>query len=342
VVPELKIFSRISFAIFLLLSIILGGSLGYMMIEGYSPIEAFYMTVITISTVGFTEVRPLSDTGRIFTAFLILTSIGTFTYTISVITSYFVSGEYRSRMKEAKVNKEIQNFRDHVIICGFGRVGSMAARQLDAINEKIVVIETSKDKADMINDTTNYWSIHGNAARDENLLNAGIERARALIATMPDDADNLYVVLTAHELNPNLTIISRASHSESVKKLRIAGANNVIMPDKVGGAHMASLVVTPDVVDFLDHIRIQGGTDINLEEVSFKALPEDFHFKTLGDLDVRNRFGVNVIGYKTSEGEYIINPGADTKIVPDSKLFVLGNRSQINDLNKALGLSIKT
>lgn len=313
-----------------------------MMIEGYSPIEAFYMTVITISTVGFTEVRPLSDTGRIFTAFLILTSIGTFTYTISVITSYFVSGEYRSRMKEAKVNKEIQNFRDHVIICGFGRVGSMAARQLDAINEKIVVIETSKDKADMINDTTNYWSIHGNAARDENLLNAGIERARALIATMPDDADNLYVVLTAHELNPNLTIISRASHSESVKKLRIAGANNVIMPDKVGGAHMASLVVTPDVVDFLDHIRIQGGTDINLEEVSFKALPEDFHFKTLGDLDVRNRFGVNVIGYKTSEGEYIINPGADTKIVPDSKLFVLGNRSQINDLNKALGLSIKT
>lgn len=340
--PELKIFSRISFAIFLLLSIILGGSLGYMMIEGYSPIEAFYMTVITISTVGFTEVRPLSDTGRIFTAFLILTSIGTFTYTISVITSYFVSGEYRSRMKEAKVNKEIQNFRDHVIICGFGRVGSMAARQLDAINEKIVVIETSKDKADMINDTTNYWSIHGNAARDENLLNAGIERARALIATMPDDADNLYVVLTAHELNPNLTIISRASHSESVKKLRIAGANNVIMPDKVGGAHMASLVVTPDVVDFLDHIRIQGGTDINLEEVSFKALPEDFHFKTLGDLDVRNRFGVNVIGYKTSEGEYIINPGADTKIVPDSKLFVLGNRSQINDLNKALGLSIKT
>lgn len=312
-----------------------------MVIESYSPIEAFYMTVITISTVGFTEVRPLSDTGRIFTAFLILTSIGTFTYTISVITSYFVSGEYRNRMKEAKVNKEIQNFRDHVIICGYGRVGSMAAHQLDAINEKIVIIETSKDKTDLINDTTNYWSIHGNAARDENLLNAGIGRARALIATMPDDADNLYVVLTAHELNPNLTIISRASHSESVKKLRIAGANNVIMPDKVGGAHMASLVVTPDVIDFLDHIRIQGGTDINLEEVSFTALPEDFHFKTLGDLDVRNRFGVNVIGYKTSEGEYIINPGADTKIVPDSKLFVLGNRSQINDLNKALGLTVK-
>lgn len=334
--PELKIFSRISISLVLLSSIVVGGSMGYVLIEDFTYIEAFYMTVITISTVGFQEVKDLSSMGRIFTAFLILTSIGTFTYTISVITTYFVNGEYRDRIKAARVNKEIHSFSNHVIICGYGRVGRMAADQLEAMNEKIVIIDMDQEKITHINDTTSYWSIEGNATRDENLKEAGIDRARALITTLPNDADNLYVVLTAHELNRQLTIISRASHSESVKKLRIAGADNVIMPDKVGGAHMASLVVTPDVVDFLDHIRIQGSADVNLEEISFRELPEDYHYRTIGELDIRKKFGVNIIGFKTSEGQYIINPGADTEIVPDSKLFVLGNKHEINSLHKIL------
>lgn len=334
--PELKIYSRISIALVLLSSIVVGGSLGYVLIEGFTYLEAFYMTVITISTVGFQEVRDLSPLGRMFTAFLILTSIGTFTYTISVITTYFVNGEYRERIKAARVNKEIHNFSNHVIICGYGRVGHMAADQLAAMNEQIVIVEMDPDKITHINDTTSYWSVQGNATRDENLKQAGIDRARALITTLPNDADNLYVVLTAHELNRQLTIISRASHSESVKKLRIAGADNVIMPDKVGGAHMASLVVTPDVVDFLDHIRIQGNADVNLEQISFKELPEEYHYHTIGEMDIRNRFGVNIIGFKTSDGQYIINPGAETEIVPDSKLFVLGNKQQIDALHRIL------
>lgn len=334
--PELKIFSRISIALVLLASIVIGGSVGYVLIEGFTYVEAFYMTVITVSTVGFQEVRELSSTGRIFTAFLILTSIGTFTYTISIITTYFVNGEYRKRIKAAKVNKEIHSFSNHVIICGYGRVGKMAADQLAAMNEQVIIVEMDEVKISHINDTKSYWSIQGNATRDENLKRAGIDRARALITTLPNDADNLYVVLTAHELNRQLTIISRASHSESVKKLRIAGADNVIMPDKVGGAHMASLVVTPDVVDFLDHIRIQGSASVNLEEISFKELPQDYHYRTIGDLDIRNKFGVNIIGYKTTEGQYIINPGAETEIVPDSKLFVLGNKDQIERLHRIL------
>lgn len=335
---ETKIFSRIFFALFVLFTILFVGSFGFMWIEDYTFIEAFFMTVITISTVGFREVRPLSETGMIFTIILILSSIGTFTYAVSAITTYFVAGEYRNRYKAAKVTKEIDKLNNHIIVCGHGRVGQMASDQLASHEQQVAIIELSQDKIDYINDHTPYWSIQGNATKDDNLIKAGIDRAKALITTLPDDADNLYVVLTARELKHDLTIISRASKSESVKKLRIAGADNVIMPDSVGGAHMASLVVTPDVIDFLDHIQIQGSADVNLEEVSFKDLPADFQYQTLGELDVRNRIGVNIIGFKSSDGEYIINPGADTRIVPNSKLFVLGNRRQIRLLNRIFGI----
>lgn len=311
-----------------------------MWIEGYSFIEAFYMTVITISTVGFREIRDLSNTGMIFTIILIMTSIGTFTYAISAITTYFVAGEYRNRYKAAKVSKEIDKLKDHVIVCGHGRVGQMAAEQLTSHETQVAIIEMDEDRIDYINENTPYWSIQGDATIDDNLIQAGIQRAKAIITTLPVDAENLYVVLTARELKHDLTIISRASKNESVKKLRIAGADNVIMPDSVGGAHMASLVVTPDVLDFLDHIRIQGSADINLEEVSFTDLPSDFQYQTLGELDVRNRIGVNIIGFKSADGEYIINPGADTRIVPNSKLFVLGNQKQIKLLNRIFGIHV--
>ncbi|WP_306642477.1 potassium channel family protein [Sanyastnella coralliicola] len=309
-----------------------------MVLEDYTFIEAFYMTMITISTVGYREVHPLSNAGMIFTAVLILTSIGTFTYAISAITTYFVAGEYRNRFKAAKVKKEIEKYENHVIVCGFGRVGQMAASQLESHDQQVVVIEMDEGKIDLINETKPYWCIHGNATQDELLQRAGIDKAQALITTLPDDAANLYVVLTAKELNNRLTLISRASKSESVKKLRIAGADNVIMPDSVGGAHMASLVVTPDVIDFIDHIRIQGEGEINLEEVAFTDLPPDFQYQTLGELDVRNRIGVNIIGFKTTDGQYIINPGSETRIVPNSKLFVLGNPKQIKLLNRIFGI----
>ena len=338
VLANFKIFSRVFFSLALLFGIVLVGSLGFMYIEGWDFLSSFYMTIITISTVGFNEVNELSDGGRIFTSILILTSIGTFTYTISAITTYFVAGEYKDKFKAAKLEKEINGMSGHVIVCGFGRVGDMAVKELIDHNIKVVIVEASEDKIDLLNETPSLIYIKGNATVDDNLIKAGIHRASSIITTLPDDADNLYVVLTARELNPDLTIISRASKTPSVKKLRIAGANNVIMPDKVGGAHMASLVTTPDVMDFLDHIRIQGGTDINLEEVTFADLPGDFQYQTLGDLDVRNRIGVNIIGFKVSNGEYVINPGPETRIVPNSKLFVLGNQDQIKLLNRIFGL----
>ena len=173
---------------------------------------------------------------------------------------------------------------------------------------------------------------------DENLIDAGIKRAKAIITTLPSDSENLYVVLTARELCKNILIISRASNHSTVKKLKIAGASNVIMPDIVGGAHMASLVTLPDVNEFLDHISVQGAADVNLEEVAFSDVPEEMQYLTLKELGARNKLGVNIIGFKTSEGEYIINPGPNTKILPDSKLFVLGTKLQINVLNKVLSI----
>ena len=180
--------------------------------------------------------------------------------------------------------------------------------------------------------------IAGDATRDDRLMAAAVERARAVICTLPSDADNLYTVLSVREHNEGAMLISRASQAASVAKLRRAGADNVIMPDTVGGAHMASLVANPDVMDFIDHIRIQGKDAINLEEVDVKDLPAEFRLPTLGEVDARNKLGVNVIGVKTSAGEFIINPGPDTALDNACKLFVLGNEKQLRLLNRVFGL----
>ena len=168
------------------------------------------------------------------------------------------------------------------------------------------------------------------------LEKAGIERASALITTLPVDADNLFIVLTARALNPKLTIISRASDDNSDKKLKTAGADNVIMPDKIGGAHMASLVLKPDVIEFIDHITGQGGPDINLEEITFDNLPQHLRNKTIRDLEIRNKSGANIVGFKKGNGEYVINPDPDTQLIPDGKLFVLGTQEQIVRLKELL------
>ena len=321
----------------MVLIVITIGSLGYMFIEGYTFVESLYMTVITVSTVGFGEVRPLSPLGMIFTSFLIVSSIGTFAYTISAITTYFVAGEYKNLFKTRQLEKRLEKLSGHVIVCGYGRVGEMACSELVDHNQEIIILETALDKITSSPEDKRIVVLEGDATKDENLIRAGIHRAKAIITTLPHDADNLYVVLTARELNKDLVIISRASQTESCHKLRIAGATNVIMPDKVGGAHMASLVVNPDVIEFLDHIKIQGGSGINLEEIQFEDLPDNFRYKTLGELQQHNRFGINIIGYK-AEGDYVINPGPETQILPNCKLFVLGNPDQIRLLNRILGI----
>jgi voltage-gated potassium channel len=331
-----KSYYRFFAPLLILLSVWLLGTIGYVLIDNYSWFDAFYMTVITIATVGYGEVAPLSHAGKIFTAFLIITSFGTFAYAVSSITKFVIDGEFNEFFKNRKLNTAIEKLSDHVIICGYGRNGRQAAQVLKKHNKRFVVIENSVKVTSNLNHKFSELVLSGDSTQDEVLIKAGILKAKALITTLPVDADNLFIVLTARNLNKNLTIISRASEDNSDTKLKIAGANNVIMPDKVGGAHMASLVMKPDVMEFIDHITAEGGNNISLEEISFEIIPDELKNKTLKDLEIRNRSGANIIGYKTAQGEYIVNPTADTLIIAKSKLFVLGTPEQISALKQIL------
>lgn len=325
-------FSKIYIAIGLLFLIVCIGIVGFMIVEHYNFFDAFYMTVITVATVGFQEVHPLSPAGRLFTAFLIIISFGTFAYAVSSITNYLSDEEFKGYFKNKKVSSAIEKLDKHVIICGFGRNGKQAAHVLKKHNTRFVVVEQKKDIVAAINHQYSDLVLEGDATLDDVLIRAGILKAKALITTLPIDADNLFIVLSARTLNPKLTIISRASEDNSDKKIKLAGADNVIMPDKLGGAHMASLVMKPDVMEFVDYITGQGGDNIRLEEITFANLSMEFQNKSISELEVRNKSGANIIGFKTANGDYVINPSADTKIIPDAKLFVLGTSEQITKL----------
>jgi len=332
----LKLYIRILLPLYLLIAITIIGTVGYQLICNYSLVDAFYMTIITIATVGFEEVHPLDMYGKIFTALLVMVSFGIFAYSVSAVTRFVFDGEFNQLFKSRKLNATIQKLNDHVIICGYGRNGRQAAQILKKHKQRFVVIEKNNELTSSMQHQYSDLVINADATLDEVLIKAGILRARALITSLPVDADNLFIVLTARNLNPELTIISRASEDNSDTKLKIAGANNVIMPDKVGGAHMASLVMKPDVVEFIDYIVGQEGDSVNMEEITFENIPEQLRHKTLRDLEIRNKSGANIIGFKTATGEYIINPDADTKIIPAAKIFVLGTPEQIKRLKDLL------
>ena len=325
--------SKIDKIALLVILIIAIGILGYMGLSGYNFVDALYMTVITVTTVGFGELQPFSPEEKIFTIFLILTSIIIFGYAVSAFSEYLVSGKLFEHFKHRRVEKQIGHLKGHTIVCGYGRNGKQAILKLRNYNRKFVVVERSKEKIEAL-DVAGILNIEGDATLDETLQRAGIENAAFLITALPSDADNLFVVLTASQLNKNCIIISRASNESSYKKLKFAGANNVIMPDKLGGDHMASLVTTPDVIEFVDRLTIEGETTANLEEVAVNDLPEKYLNKTILDLDIRRKTGCTVIGFKNPDKNYIINPEADIKLVADSQLIILGRPEQIIKLRK--------
>jgi voltage-gated potassium channel len=315
-------------ALFFLLTILSIGVVGYMTLSDFDFIDALYMTVITISTVGFRELHPMNTEEKVFTIFLILTSLSLFGYAVSSFTEALANGEFFKQLKRKKVQQKIDKLKQHTIVCGYGRNGMQAINKLRSYQQKFVVVEKDKELISSLEEDGILY-IEGDATTDEVLLKAGIENANYLITALPSDADNLFVVLTASQLSKDCKIISRASNESSNSKLKIAGASNVIMPDKLGGAHMASLVVTPDVIEFVDRLTIEGETTANLEEVDVNGLPKEYLGKTIFDLDLRNKTGCTVIGFKTSDGNYVINPEASIKLVADSRLIVLGKPEQI-------------
>lgn len=309
------------------------GVFGYFFLFNYSFVDAFYMTVITVTTVGFGEVHPFTSEEKVFTIFLILSSLFTFGYAVSSFSEYLISGDFFKQLKIKRVQKQIEQLNGHTIVCGFGRNGKQALAKLKSYKREVVIIEKDKDLIKSLDDDR-ILNVEGDATSDDTLLKAGIEKAKFLITVLPSDADNLFVVLTANQLNKECKIISRASKETTYSKLKIAGASNVIMPDKLGGAHMASLVVTPDVIEFVDRLTIEGDTTANLEDIEINGLPEEYLNKTILDLDLRRKTGCTVIGYKTADNEYIINPESSLKLEEGGNLIVLGRPEQITKLRE--------
>ena len=282
--------SKIYTAIALLIILLVIGVIGFRFMSHYTWVDAFYMTVITITTVGFGEVQPLDDKSKIFTIFLILNSVVIVGYALTIITEFILSKNNIEELKQKKMQKKIDALNNHIIICGFGRNGKQAATKLLAHKQPFVIIEKNKEVIEKFEDENTPFVL-GNANEDEILQQAGITRASTLISALPNDADNLFVVLSARQMKSDLRIISRASQETSYEKLKLAGANNVILPDRIGGDHMASLVVVPDLIEFIDNLAIVGESNINIEEVQVEKLYDPSTvIKTIKDLDLRHWF----------------------------------------------------
>lgn len=329
--------SKITVALFLLLVVFMAGVIGFRFFSEYSWIDAFYMTVITITTVGYGEVMPLSPSEKVFVSLLIISSIFIVGYAISVITEYILS-KNTGILRQKKLQKKLASMHNHIIICGYGRNGKQVAQKLMAYNRPYVIIEKDESVIERFYDENTLF-ILGDAIEDEILVKAGIEKASTLICATPSDADNLFVVLSARQMNKNLKIISRASEETSYKKMKLAGADNVIMPAKIGGDHMASLVVVPDLVEFLDNLTVSGKEEsINVEQIPFEKMCPDGKELAIHDLDVRKKTGCSIIGYRSPTGEYIVNPEPSLVLQKNSKLILIGRPSQIENLKKEYGV----
>ena len=313
--------------------IIITGIIGFMLIEHFNFIEAVYMTTISVTTTGFTEVHPLSPAGRVFTVFLLVMSWTAFAFAVTRITQYVVSGEINKYIKTRRIMSSIDKLSGHVIVCGYGRNGQQAAQILQYHNQPYVVIEQRQELIDkVIAEKPRLLYLIGDGTDDDILKRAGIERARALITALPTDADNVFIVLSARSMNPNIQIISRASHAGSYPKLIKAGANHVIMPDRIGGTHMATLVSKPDVVEFIDFLSSEEGESIHIESVEYDQLPFEIRDKSLQDIMAWKKTGVSCIGIKTADGKFVISPPENTVITSGMKVLVLGNREQIAEM----------
>lgn len=332
-------FRHAYFTLALLVAILIIGTVGYSML-GFTFSEAIYQTIITIATVGFEEVHPLDTNGMWFTSVLVVFSIGIFAYAVTTLTRFIVEGVFRNTFKDTKVKRRIEKLSDHVVICGYGRNGKQAVIELDEHQVPTVIIEKDSDVIQLLRESPGMLYIEGDASNEEILLQSNLKDARALITTLPTDADNLYVVLTAREINPALKIISRASVDHSDVKLKRAGASNVIMPDKIGGQRMAKLVAQPDIVEFVDFMLLQSVENVVLEQISCETIATCFAGKSIRELDIRNESGANIIGMKRSDQSFLINPVPETKLHASDKLFVLGTRKQINHLKKTISTEL--
>jgi len=315
-----------------LLAVVSAGTVGYMALEGWSFIESLYMTIITLSTVGFSEVRPLSPAGRIFTAGLILAGVGAVAYLFGAISQYIISGELTGSIRKARMQQRIDALSGHYVICGFGRVGQQVLIDLVSQGEQCVVVEN--DAAVMSEAPPGTLSVVGDAADDDVLVQAGIDRAAGLVAATGDDATNLFVALSAHTLKLDLPIVARANHPSSEPKLIRAGASHVISPYRISGRRIARQLLYPSVTDFLDIVMHSGDLELLLEECRVEN-GSDIDGKTASESAIRSRTGVNVLAIRRhDQGAILTNPPAQMRLEPGDVLIALGTRTQLEQLEE--------
>jgi voltage-gated potassium channel len=297
-----------------------------------SIVDALYMTVITISTVGFGEVRALSPMGRMFTITLILGGGGLAAFSVTVAVDFLMSGEWRVYWQTRRRFQMLSELTDHVIVCGFGRVGRHVADELAAESVPFIVVDTDEDQVAHAQ-KRGYLTITGNAANENLLQKVGIDRARAMVAAVDSDAENVFITLTARSLNPNVYIVARANYEDSESKLISAGANRTMMPYHISGKRIVTTLIRPSVADFLDEVVHAGGLELFLEEVRVEP-GSMLAGKTISELQVRNQLGVTVLACRTQDGKFDTRIGPKTVIQSDGLLIVLGTREDLQEMMK--------
>ena len=325
---------RLLTALILMLSSILVGTFGYVLIEGYPLFDAYYMAVITLASVGFGEVHPLSTTGRIFTTFLILFNVGLFAYAISTITGIFAEGGFHRLIYDFRMNKRVENIEKHTIVCGFGRHAMEVTQELVKQNIPFVVVENGPNKIEFLRSETSYLFVEGDATQDTVLEEAGIKKASAIVITLPDDSDNLFITMSARQINPALRIISRANKVADEVKIRRAGADHTVVPERIGGFYMANLVNQPDLVEFFNLLSNMGPSNVIFEELSVSQLHTEYQNLSIEESRLAQAASIAIVAARHLDGQYELNPPHSLKLLPELRLVLLGSPEQMADFRK--------
>ena len=317
------------------LLILTSGTLGFIWIEHYTPFDAFYMTLITVTTVGYQELHPLSFWGRIFNSFLIFFGVTIMLLAVGGMTQVIIELELTQYFGKRRTGKMIDKLRDHIIVCGFGRVGRGAARELQRANVPFLIVDKSEDRVEWaIRD--GMLAVLADATDDETLRHAGVMRARGLIATLQSDADNLFVILSAKALKPGLQVSARVASEQSEKKMRLAGADYVYAPYDMTGNRMAQVMLKPHVFQFIDFTTKGMGLDVGIEQFSVPASSE-IASKSLSESKIRSELGVIVLAIRKSDGQMQFNPPAEAEIQAGDFLIVMGELGNLRKLEHVLG-----
>jgi len=325
---ESQIQKRLRRGLVILASIIAAGTIGYTLIEGWSLIDAVYMTMITISTVGYGEVHPLSTAGRIFSIFLIVGGVSGALFVLSALVEYAIEGRFGITRRRRQMKAKIAKLKDHFILCGYGRVGEDIARTFSEEGISFVVIDSRPDNIALAEEE-NYLCLAGDATTDKVLLEAGIERARGLVAAVGSDVDNTYIALSARELRPDLLIVARASSKETETKLKRAGADRVVSPSNIGARRMALLAIRPAVADFIDTVVFRRGRELQMENI---IVPNSSPLIGQTVKAIRQRSQANILAINRKSGKLLTNPADEESIELDDRLVIMGTAEQLTAL----------